>query len=816
MWFDIRYALRTMMRSPGFAVIAMLTLALGIGANTAIFTVFNGVLLRPLSYPEPDRLVAVQEVVPMYARFGNALPVTAWHFREWRKRSRSFEGLALAGALNFTLTSGGDPELVNAQRVSASLFPLLGIQAALGRTFTEEEDQPGSDHVVVLSDRLWTRRFHRDPAIVGSKITLGGAPYEVVGVLPPDVRIPTENQLEGSPLATSTASLLNSEGAPADIWKPFAIADSDLAMMAEFNFGCLGRLKPGVSVARAVADLNVIQSAIAGTLPEKAELRATISGLQEQMTGSSRSSLTLLLAASGAVMVIVIVNLANLLLARASGRRRELAIRAAIGAGTARLVRQMLTESLLLAAAGGLLGALAARWALTAIVWKAPLGVPGLQDLHMDFAAFSFAALLSMASGVLFGVLPAWGLARTDPQRALKSAGHASTDRGGGRVRRLLISAEVALGAMCLVAGGLLLSSFVRLIHVDKGFQTDRAVEIGLGLPGVRYPDSAAHVRFVRELLDRVQTLPGVVAAGISNRGPLSGEGSNLSINVEGANLPSVERPIVDYRTVTPGFFRAMGIPVLDGRLMAESDRDHPVAVVSAQAARRLWPNQNPIGRRFQLGGDLWFEVIGISGDVRSSLHKAPSLTVYVPYWQRDRAGFALIVRTAMDPMTIAGALRAAIRHMDAQLVVPRPLTLEEIVDASVRQRRFQLGLVLAFAICALLLAAIGVYGVVSQSVTQRSKEMGIRIALGAPRRHLWGVIARYGLSPVVAGLCAGLGAAAFASRWISGLLFGVPATDPLTYLAVAAALLGAASLACYFPARRATRVDPLAALRNE
>jgi len=598
MWFDIRYAMRTMMRNPGFAVVAILTLALGIGANTAMFTVFNGVLLRPLAYPEADRLVTVQEVVPKWARFGPALPVAAWHFREWRKQSRSFDGLALVGGLTFTLTSGGDPELVSAQRVSASMFRLLGIQAALGRTFTEEEDQPGSDHVVVLSDRLWTSRFHRDPAIAGSTILLGGAPYQVVGVLPPDARIPTQDQLEGSPLVTSAASLSNAYDVAADLWKPFAISDDDLAVMAEFNYGCLGRLKPGIPVARATADLNVIQRSIAGTLPEKTELRATISGLQEQMTGSSRASLSLLLAAAGAVMAIVIVNLANLLLARASGRRRELAIRAAIGAGMTRLVRQMLTESLLLAAAGGLLGALAAQWALAAIVWKAPLDMPRLHELHVDFTALSFAALLSMASGVLFGILPAWGLARTDPQPALKSAGHASSDRGGGRVRRLLISAEVALGAMCLVAGGLLLSSFVRLIHVDKGFQTDRAIEVGLGLPGIRYPDAASHVRFVRELLDQAQTLPGVVAAGITNRGPLSGEGSNLSINVEGVNLPAVEQPIVDYRTVTPGFFRAMGIPLLDGRLMAESDRDRPVAVVSAQAARRLWPNRNAIGRR--------------------------------------------------------------------------------------------------------------------------------------------------------------------------------------------------------------------------
>jgi predicted permease len=805
MWLDIRYALRTLKRKPGFAAVAILTLALGIAANTAIFTVFNGVLLRPLSYPQPDRLVAVQEVVPAFARFGSAFPVTAWHFREWRKQSRSFDGLALIGHLGFTLTSGGDPELVTAQRVSPTLFPLLGIQAALGRTFAEEEDRPGSDHVVVLSDHLWLSRFHRDPAIVGNKILLDGAPYQVLGVLPA-ARVPTENQLES--MASSDAS--------ADLWKPFAISDDDLAIMSEFNFACLGRLKPGVSIRQATDDLNVIQSGIVATLTEKTELRTAITGLQEQMTGSSRASLTLLLAAAGAVMVIVVVNLANLLLARASGRRRELAIRVAIGAGMGRLVRQMLTESLLLAAAGGVLGALAAQGALVAIIRKAPLDLPRLHDLHLDFAALSFAALLSMASGVLFGVLPAWGLAHTDPQRALKAAGNSVTDRAGGRLRRLLISAEVALGAMCLVAGGLLLSSFVRLLHVDKGFQTDRAIEMGIGLPAVRYPDTASRVRFVRDLLDQVQMLPGVVAAGISNRGPLGGEGSNLSINVEGANLPGPQQPIVDYRTVTPGFFRAMGIPLLDGRLMGESDRDRHVAVVSAQAARRLWPNQNAIGRRFQLGSDDWIEVIGVSGDVRTSLHKTPSLTVYLPYWQVARSNFALVVRTAMDPMTIAGPLRAAIRRMDPQLVAPQPVALAEIVDASVRQRRFQLGLVLAFALSALLLAAIGVYGVVSQSVTQRSKEMGIRIALGAPRAHLWGVIARYGLSPVLAGLCAGLAGAALASRGIAGLLFGVPAIDPLTYLAVAATLLGAASLACYFPARRATRADPLAALRNE
>lgn len=806
MFLDIRYALRTLARSRAFAAVAILTLALGIGANTAIFTVFHGVLLRPLPYPQPDRLVAVQEVVPKFARFGPTLPVNAGHFREWRNRSQSFEQLALVGSMTFTLTSRGDPERIAGARVSASIFPMLGIQAALGRTFLEEEDQPGRDQVVVISHRLWSSRFHRDPGIVGNKIVLDGKPYQVLGVLPASARIPSDEQLDSMARGLATE----------DIWKPFAISDDDLATMAEFNYGCLGRLKPGVSLARAAADLNVIQNAIASSLAEKTELRATLCGLQEQMTGSSRSGLTLLMAAAGSVLLIVVVNLANLLLARAAGRHKELAIRAAIGAGMARLVRQMLTESLLLAAAGGLLGALTARWALKAIILKAPRNIPGLSDVHMDFTALAFVAAVSISSGLLFGLLPAWRTAGADPQGALRAAGNATIDGSGGRLRSLLIAAEVALSAMCLVAGGLLLNSFVRLIHVDKGFQADHAVALGLGLPGFRYPDLEARGRFVHTLLDRVQALPGVTAAGISNRGPLSGEGSNLSINVEGVNLPTPDRPIVDYRCVSPGFFRAIGIPLVSGRLLAESDRNRFVSVVSTQTARRLWPDQNPIGRRFQLGGDRWISVIGVVGDVRSTLSKAPNLTVYLPYWQRDRADFSLIVRTGMDPLAAAPALRSAIHDLDPQLVIPRPQTLADIVDASVRQRRFQLSLVVAFALAALLLAAIGVYGVVSQSVAQRTKELGIRLALGAPRRHLWMVIARHGLTPAMAGLSVGMAAALVTSRSLGGLLFGVRTTDLATYSAVAAVLLTAAALACWFPSRRASRIDPLTALRQE
>ena len=805
---DLRYAFRTLLRNPGFAVVAILTMALGIGANTAIFSAFNTILLRPLPYPQPNRLVGIQEIVPSMARFGPSLPVTAWHYREWLKQNHSFERIGLVGDFAYTLGTGGEPVRVTAARISASVFPLLGIHAALGRTFLEEEDQPGHDNVAILSDRLWTERFHRDPAIIGSKILLNAAPFQIVGVLPASTRVPTQGQLQSMFMNITDA----------DIWKPFAISNRDLAIMAEFDYGCVGRLKPGVTMAQAIADLSVIQQNLARTVPEKVELGINISRLQDQMTDRSRKSLVLLLAASAAVLLIVVVNLANLLLARATARQREFAIRAAIGAGRGRLVRQMLVESLLLAGIGGAFGILLAAWTLDGIILKAPLGLPGIQNARVDAEVLIFAACIAVASGLFFGILPAWRMGGAAPETALRAGGRSATDsRQGGSIRRALIAAEVALSAICLVAGGLLLNSFVRLARVDSGFRVDKAVTTTLSLPGIRYPEGA-RAQFIRALLAKVEALPGVVAAGVNNRGPLSGEGSNLGLWVEGVEIPDAERPIVDYRCVSSDFFRAMGIPLLSGRTVEESDRDHLVSVISAQTARKLWPNQNPLGRRFRLGGkdEQQFEIVGVVGDIRSSLNKAPNLTIYVPYWQVSRTEFALVVRTAGNPSALTPALRSIIHALDSELVVQRVRTLDEVVDSSLAQRRFQLLLVMVFAILALLLAAVGVYGVVSQTVTQRTNEIGIRMALGATRAEVWRLVATRGLVPVLAGLVAGLGAAALAARLMRDLLFGVPATDPTTFATVAFVLLLAALLACFFPAMRATRVDPLVALRYE
>jgi predicted permease len=794
---DLRYALRSLRRNPGFTAVALFTLALGIGANTAIFSVFSTVLLRPLPYPGAQKLVSVREVVPAWTRFGPTLPVAAWHFREWRKQSHVLDGAALVGGQLYTLTGEGEPIRVSAARVSASLFPLLGIQPALGRAFSEDEDQPGRNHVAVISQSLWKNRFQGDASLIGSKIVVNGAPYDVIGVLPPQTRLPEE----------------------ADLLVPFAISDNDLAIMGEFNYTCIARLKPGVSLAQAVADLNVIQSNIVKDLPEKVELRAAVTPLHEALTAGSRQSLSVLLAASSAVLLIVVVNLANLLLARASSRRRELAIRTALGAGVSRLVRQLLTESLLLATLGGLLGVLLASWSLSAIILKAPLDLPGLRDVHLHAPALLFAALITLASGTLFGILPAWRVSRTDPQAALKSGGRALTEgRHSGRLRRVLIAAEVALSAICLVVGGLLLSSFVRLTQVDKGFQPGRALTLSLSLPAVRYPGQESRLRFLRTLLSQVHALPGVAAAGISNRAPLSGEGSNTGINVEGANLPASQRPIVDYRCVSPEFFPAMGIPLVAGRNLSESDNGRSVALVSAQTARRLWPGQNALGKHFHLESldENSVEVIGVVGDIRTSLQKTPNMTVYVPYWRLSRNDFALVIRSSADPLGIASAVRGAVRGLDSQLVIPQVRTLDQIVDSAVAPRRFQLELILLFALSALLLAAVGVYGVVSQSVIQRTAEIGIRMALGATRLEVGTLISRQGLSPVLAGLAAGMLGAYFAGSLVAGLLFGVPALDPVTFAGTSLLLLAAAALACLIPTLRATRVDPLIALRYE
>jgi predicted permease len=808
---DLRYGLRSLLRNPAFAAVAILTLALAIGANTAMFSIFDSVLLRPLAYRQPEGLYVVQEIVPKFAQLQDKLPVSAHHFLQWRAHTRSFDSLSLVGTAGMSLTSGGDPQNLTIGRVSPSLFQQLGITPALGRTFTVEEDRKGRDQVLVLSHALWVSRFQSDRNVVGRKVLLDGSPYEVIGVLAAEPAMPKVRELVSIPL----------DGDDAQAWKPFGIDESELSEMGDFNYGCIARLKPGVTAAQALADLNSVEKAITASFAEKVDLYGSLTQLQQQITGPTSAGLSLLLAAGGAVILIVCVNVASLLLIKVNGRRREIAIRTAMGAGRMRLMRQLATESLLLAGIAGGFGVACAYWILRVVVLNAPANLPRVDEIHMDARVLAFAVLLSILTGLACGLLPAFRFARVDANEALKANSRSVTEgRHGRRLRNLLVSLEVGLSVVALVVSGLLLNSFVRLLHVDKGFQTDRITTVTLNLPPVRYGTEAKKDEFLRTLIDRVQQVPGVSSSGVASMLPVSGEGMNNLAAPEGAQIPLMERPLMDFRSVSPGYLHALGIPLLEGRIFEERDRRRDVALLSISAARRLWPEGGAMGKKLHLGDDQSpvLEVIGVLGDVHGvSLQAPPNPTVYLPYWTHQwRPQISVVARTGGDPRSIAGAIRSEIRAIDAELPVPQFVSMEEIVDSSVAQRRFQLRLILLFGVASVLLSTMGVYGVVAFAVSQRTSEMGLRMVLGAKPSSVQAMVWRQGMIPVAFGIGSGLMASLALSRLLTGLLFGVPAADPVTFGAVAAILAVATGAACYIPALRATRVDPAIAMRYE
>ncbi len=807
---DLRRALRAMRRNPGFSAVAIATLAFGIGTNTAIFSVVDGVLIRPLGYGDENRLVAIHEVMPRFSHLAPRIPVNAMHFREWRKRVRAFASLAMIGGIRMNLTGAGEPERLAAARVSPDLFPMLGARTQLGRTFLEEEDQPGRDDVVVLSNAFWKRRFASDPNVLGRKILLDGHPYEIVGVLSPLFHFPKLNLLYAMTVA---------EEQP-DLWKPFAAKPDELEPLGDFNFACIARLRSGVSLSQALSELNAAQAVIANQAPEKIELYTAIVPLQEQITGRSRRGLQLLLCAAGAVLLIGCVNIAKLLLGRTTSRKQEFAIRTALGASFRRLLQQMLAESLLLAGVGGGLGVLVAYVSLRLIVAHAPIDLPRLDEIRINTRVLLFTTAVSCLSGLLSGFLPAWRFARTRPIAVVKSGTRSTEGRAAGRLRAFLIAVEVGLCTLCLVAGGLLLRSFVNLFEVDKGFTAERVVTVNLSLPDTRYPDQPERVRFMQSLVDSVQSLPGVVSAGISNMLPLSGEGGNNLLSLEGTTVPLTERPIVDIRGVNPEYFQTMEIPLREGRIFAYSDGERRLAIVSALTAERLWPGQDPLGKRFKVGDPdgPFIEVSGVVGDVRTvSLERPPSMTVYLPYWQRRTfGGPSLAVKTAVDPLSVSSSIRSVIHRIDSELPVPRFETMDQVVDESVAQRRFQMNLILLFATMGLVLASLGIYGVVSYSVALRTNEMGIRMAVGACSGDILKMTLRQAMTPVAIGVVAGLIASIVVGRLLASFLFGVAPADITTMASVVMILAGVAASASFVPARRASRVDPMIALRYE
>ena len=807
---DLRVAWRAMRRNPGFSVVAIATLALAIGANTAIFTVVDAILLRPLGYGDESRLFVVHEVVPKFGLLSPLVPVNAMHFLAWRKNVSAFEQVAMIGGISRNLTGSGEPQRLTGARVSPSLFPMLGARTQLGRTFLEEEDQPGRDQVVLLTDKLWRSRFAGDRNVVKRKILLDGQPYEVVGVLSPSFHFPRLNQLYAMKI---------SDDQP-EFWKPFAIKPDELEPLGDFNYICIARLRLGVTRSQALAQLEAAQAELARQAPEKIELHAAMVPLQEQITSRSRRGLELMLLAVATVLMIGCVNIANLLLGRATSRKQELAIRSALGAGARKLLQQMLAESFLLAAIGGALGIAVAYAGLRLIMARAPLDLPRLDEIHLDGRVLVFSVVISVLAGLICGILPAWRFAHSQPLLAMKAGSRTTEGRSAGRLRTVLIGVEVGLSTLCLIDGGLLLRSLVNLFEVDKGFAAEKVLIVNLSLPDSRYREHADRNRFMKSLLDSVQASAGVVSAGISNILPLSGEGGNNLITLEGTTVPFPERPLADIRGVNAEYFETLGIPLREGRMFAESDRDHKLCEVSALAAERLWPGENPLGKRFKIGDPdgPFFEVAGVVGDVRGvGLDRTPSLTIYVPYWQRRTYnGPSLAVKTAVNPLSVASAVRNIIRRIDSELPVPRFETMEQAVDDSVAQRRFQMNLLLVFALTALLLASLGIYGVVSYSVTLRTNEMGVRMAIGAQASNIVRMIWRQAMTPVVIGACAGLVVALIVGRLFAGLLYGVAPADAVTIGSVLLILGAVGTVASLIPALRASRVNPVTALRYE
>jgi putative ABC transport system permease protein len=806
---ELRFTLRQLRRSPAFSAAALFTLALCIGANIVMFSIVRNVLLRLPDYAQPQQLVVVREEIHAGPDSFSDMPVNANHLLYWRQHAQSYQGFAAIGTKSLPL-GGNRPEQIGVAQHTANLFSLLGVAPILGRTLLPAEEQPGHD-VVLLTEGLWRRRFAADRNIVGRAIPLDGRPYTVIGVLPASFTLPS-TELLGSFRGTSHAI---------EAFVPFGwTADQLSEIEGDHNYFGIARLKPGVSLAQATAELNTLQHAISRQAPNHTDFSATIIGLQQYLTGSSRNSLLMLLAAVATVLLVGCVNITNLLLARAASREHEAAVRSAMGASPAQLVRTAVTEPLLLSAAGCLLGLALATLALPSLAHALPSALPLLHPLRMDAQLVLFAIGASLVSALLCGLLPAIRFVRSHPQQALRSEGRtASESAGGKRVRRALVIGEVAASVMLVVLAGMFLLSLYRLLRVDRGFTTEHVISADVVLPDKQYGKPAQREAFYQRSLEHVRQLPGVASAGVISVLPLEGDRWGDLISLPTDTRPLFSRPAASFRWVSSSYFETMQVPLVAGRFFSHDDLGKNVAVISQRAAQVAWHGQNPVGQFFRRGDpdDKLLQVIGVVRDVRAiDLGKLPSAMVYVPLTYRSNETGTFVIRTANDPAAMADAIRKAIWSVDAQVPVPEVRTMETIVDGSLAARNFQLHLLLAFAACALVLAALGIYGVVAYSALQRTRELGIRIALGAQPAQIYRLILEDGITPVLIGTLAGVALAALAARAISGLLFGVGGFNIGIAAAAAAVLLATGGLASLLPAIRATRIDPVQALRAE
>jgi putative ABC transport system permease protein len=799
---DIRYAFRGFRRSPRFTTVAVLTAALGIGANTAVFSMINSIFLRPLLYDRPDRLVNIKEVVPAVAHLYPTLPVNGKHFQTWQQQCSSFESLALIDSGSVTLAGAGPPEQVAFRAVSWNYLQLLGVPVIAGRSFVPDEDRPGANHVVIVSDALWRRRFGSD-SLRGQTIVLNGVPHMIIGVLPPWFHVP-EPRLEDDAAA-----------AP-ELFTPLALDYNALPEMGDFNYQAIGRVRQGVPFEKAISELNLVQSAIASSAGAGTELKAMMQPLRDSIVGNVRRGLLLLFAAVGVVLLVACVNLANLLLERASWRIGESSVRRALGASRSRLLRQTLTESILLAIIGGAFGVVIAYIGLHLLISSAPLNVPRLDEVRLDSTVLTFAVVISALSGLLFGVLPGWWLGQAEPMEALKTRGTLSKTQPGV-LRELLVAAEVSMTLVLVTTGMLLLTSFVRLLHVDKGFATRNVLTLDVVLPSAKYVKAEEMDRFYTRVLAEMNTIPGMQEAGVTSRLPLQGNGSVSPMTLEGDTRLLEQRPQANYRFISSGYLRTLAIPVSGGHLFEEQDRNRKVAIISETTAKRMWPGRNPVGQHFRRFEEPPYEVIGVVADTRSiNLQEQPALMVYLPYWEHPMRSASLVIRGAQGPNAMAGMVRSVIAHVDEEVPVSHLQTMDELLEGSVAQRRFQMALTVMFAASSLLLGCIGIYGVLAQTVARKTGELGIRIALGAGKPNIRHLVLRWGMRPVVIGSLAGVAGSLLGARLLRSLIYGLSATDPFMVLGATVVVLLTAALACYIPARRASSIKPMVALRFE
>jgi putative ABC transport system permease protein len=812
---SFRHAIHGLARRPAFAAVAILTLALGIGANAAIFSVFDAVLLRPLPYPDPDRIVMPWEFSDeIQQRLGfDRLPSSGADFVDYLERNTTFENFASMRTEQVNLTGEGEPERIGAVRVSRQFFDVLGVRPAIGRTFVPTDE--GAGRLVVIAHGLWQRRFASDAAIAGRVISLNGQPATIVGVAPPDFRFPAAGELpEGFGFSLNPV-----------IWTLDVLSPEQRRNRGGKSFALIGRLKTGVSTADAQADLARIASDIAREAPRSnAGWTVRVMSLREQLVGPVRPALLALLTAVGFVLLIACANVANLLLVRAATRQREVCIRTALGASRTALVTQLLVESLVLAVLAGAAGLVIAWWMLRALLTLLPATLPALAQAGLDWRVVAFTTVVSLLTGLAFGIVPAWHCTRYETADGLREGARGTIGgRKAHRTRNALVVLEVTLAVMLLIGSVLLIQTFVRLTRVQTGFRSDRILTMEIALPKPAYPSTRAS-GFYEMLVGRVSALPGVEAAGVTSGLPLSGRESLTLVTVEGRPRPEPGQEIIsDYRVVTPGYFRAMGIPLLDGQQLPENTRADgpPRAVINETMARTVWPSQGAVGRRLKLASyeqdATWYTVAGVVGDTRHTrLDVGLRPQVYVHHLQDPNEQMAVVLRTTGDPTALANSARAAVSAIDPNQPVARVRTMEEVLNTSVASRRFHMFLVGVFAALAVTLAVVGLYAVVSFSVAERVQEMGVRLALGARPSDLLTLVLREGLTLVLAGVCVGVGAAFALTRYLETMLFGVDAHDPATFVLAPLILFAAGLLGCLAPARRAMRVDPATALRSE